>query len=212
MLPLSIMPSRNTIRYDVDADDQYYHVYARGASRKDIFLDADDFSYFLSLFARYLDSGKTISKTGVVYPNYSGTIELLAYCQMTNHFHLLVYQKDKGALSSFMRSFMTSYSRYFNLKYKLSGSLFESRYKASLIDDQSYLEHISRYIHMNPRYWKRYPYSSLQFYFTSNHDDWINPSKIEELFTSKKEYIQFLEDYADEKEELAELKYLLADQ
>lgn len=206
------MPSKNTIRYNVDADDQYYHVYARGASKKDIFLNDGDFTYFISLLVRYLSSAASISKTGVPYPNFHEKVEVLAYCQMTNHFHMLVYQKEKGALSAFMRSFMTSYSRYFNLKYKLSGSLFESRYKASLIDSHAYLEHISRYIHMNPRYWKRYPHSSLGHYFNEGRDDWINPSKIEELFAGKKEYIKFLEDYEVNKEELAELKYFLADQ
>ena len=69
---------------------------------------------------------------------------------MPNHIHLLVYQHQPQAMAQFMRSVLTSYSRYFNKRYKRSGSLFESRYKASLISDDAYLEHISRYIHLNP--------------------------------------------------------------
>ena len=103
-------------------------------------------------------------------------------------------------MSSLMQSLMTSYSKYFNLKYKHSGPLFESRYKAVRIDSEAYLEHISRYIHLNPRYWKRYPYSSLQYYFTAGEIGWLRPEKVEDLFENKALYLTFLEDYEDQKE------------
>ena len=202
------MPSRNIVK--LLASESFYHVYARGASKQTIFLDDSDFQYFLGLFARYLSVNVTLGKTGIPYPNFSKRIHLLAYCLMGNHFHLLIWQEDKTAMPNFMRSVMTSYSRYFNLKYKRSGALFESRYKASLIDQGNYLEHISRYIHLNPRYWRRYRYSSLPYYFMER-PEWLMPNKIESIFETRAEYLQFLKDYTEQKAMLDEIKYCLAD-
>jgi len=156
------MPSRNIIRFD--SPDSYYHVYSRGSNKQQLFLDYADYMYFEKLFARYLSKKATLDKNGLAYPNYNGHIELSTYCLMNNHFHLLIYQTDVGVMTKFMRSLMTSYGRYFNLKYKRTGPVFESRYKAAQITSQGYLEHISRYIHLNPRYWERYAYSSLKYY------------------------------------------------
>lgn len=202
------MPSRNVLK--VLAPDSFYHVYARGSSRQPIFLDEKDYEYFLGLFERYLSEKQATSKTGVPYPHFHDQIQLLAYCLMGTHFHLLVWQKEAENLPAFMRAVMTSYSRYFNLKYKRSGALFETRYKASLIERDAYLEHISRYIHLNPRYWLHYPYSSLKFYF-SDRPAWLQPDRIEAMFASRTEYIAFLKDYGQEKELLEEVKYSLAD-
>lgn len=202
------MPSRNVLKSL--APDAYYHVYARGASKQTIFRDDVDYNYFLGLFERYLSIQPANGKTGRFYPHFYKQAELLAYCLMGNHFHLLLWQSEATVLPELMRSIMTSYSRYFNLKYKRSGALFESRYKASRVDQDSYLEHISRYIHLNPRYWQRYPYSSLRYYFGA-HPEWLMPGKIEDVFTNKAEYIEFLKDYEEQKEILEEIKHSLAD-
>jgi putative transposase len=204
---LLTMPSRNVLKENIP--ESYYHIYVRGASKRQIFLDAQDYHYFERLFVRYLSSEPTHSKQGVPYPHFREAISLLAYCLMGNHFHLLIYQSEQDAMSKLMRSIMTSYSRYFNLRYKRSGPLFESRYKASRVGRQSYLEHISRYIHLNPRYWKRYEYSSLGHYL-GRAPDWLTTSPILELFADRGAYLAFLEDYEDHKTMLDEVKTALA--
>ena len=205
------MPSRNVLK--VDVEHSYYHIYARGASKQKILVDEQDYVFFTRLFERYLSKEVTVSKKGTIYPKYSGKIELLCYCLMSNHFHLLIYQIEPSAMSKLMKSIMTSYSRYFNLKYKRSGPVFESRYKASRIDQQTYLEHISRYIHMNPRYWKQYPYSSIAYFTKAKTPtpDWLKPNKILGLFRSKKSYAEFVANYEDHRQVLEEIKYDLAD-
>lgn len=202
------MPSRNTLKIDIS--DSYYHIYARGHSRTKIFLEENDYQYFTKLFKRYLSKTVTISKEGVAYPHLYNKLELLCFCLMQNHFHLLVYQKDEGAMTAFMRGVMTSYSRYFNKKYKRTGSLFESRYKASMIDNQSYLEHITRYIHLNRRLWRDSEYTSIKYYLTGTKEEWVKPNRILELFNSKEDYAEFVEDYEDNQKMLDELKYELA--
>lgn len=194
------------------APEAYYHVYARGNSKQPVFIDPSDYKYFLGLFSRYLSNKSSISKTGAPYPNYRDDIELLAYCLMRNHFHMLIYQRHSDDLRKIMHSLMTSYSRYFNVKYARSGAVFESRYKARLIFDQSYLEHISRYIHLNPRNWATYRHSSLANYLSGASPDWLIPNKILVLFASSKQYKEFVQDYEDVKKMFDDLKHQLADQ
>ena len=193
------MPSRNVLKIDVPVS--YYHVYARGHGRQKIFRETEDFEYFLSLFARHLSNEPAINKSGRVYPHLQDDISLACYCLMSNHFHLLLYQKSSGAMSQLMRGIMTSYSMYFNKKYGLSGALFESRYKASRISTEPYLMHISRYIHLNPKEWMAYPHSSIHSYYLGA-PQWLNPNPVIELLGSLPKYADFLNDYADYKESL----------
>lgn len=204
------MPSRNIVKEK--APYSYYHVYARGSNKQKLFIQAADYRYFLHLFERYLSKKPALSKDGVVYPHYLDQIELLAYCLMSNHFHLLIYQQDTPFLEKFMRSMMTSYSRYFNLKYKRSGPVFESRYKAARIDQDEYLQHISRYIHLNPRFWERYKYSSLHFYRDGGEPEWLLPEKILDIFNNRQEYMKFVADYEELRDMRSELTHQLADQ
>lgn len=203
------MPSRNVSKEQVP--ESYYHVYARGGNKQKLFIEDVDYKYFLKLFERYLSEEPVISKTRVIYPHFTDRIEVLAYCLMTNHFHLLIYQTDVPYLEKFMRSLMTSYSRYFNLKYKRTGSTFESRYKAVCIDQESYLQHISRYVHLNPRRWASYKYSSLVYYIDGDEPYWLKTNRILEQFISRQNYYKFVADYEEMRDTLHEIKYLLVD-
>ena len=193
------MPSRNVIK--VDVPESYYHVYARGHGKKKIFRDEEDFEMFLTLFARHLSNEPAVNSSSRPYPHLQASVSLLCYCLMGNHFHLLLYQRTEGSMSQLMRGIMTSYSMYFNKKYKSSGALFESRYKASRVSSDSYLMHISRYIHLNPKDWMAYPHSSIHSYYLGS-PEWLQPGRIFELFGSLPKYADFLQDYADYKESL----------
>lgn len=202
------MPSRNIIKIDVG--QSYYHVYARGHGRQKIFRDDEDYRVFLNLLKRHLSTEEVADKYGKPYAHLRGQVELLCYCLMESHFHLLLYQEEKGAMSRLMRGVMTSYSGYFNKKYDTSGALFESRYKASLISSDAYLMHISRYIHLNPKDWRAYPYSSISAYFGIGQSEWLQQGKIVELFGSMPIYADFLDDNEDYNESLDDIKYELA--
>ena len=203
------MPSRNVLKIDIA--DSYYHVYARGASKKNIFITDEDYKFFIRLFRRYLSQEEMKNSAGLPYKKLYDELELLCYCLMNNHFHLLLYQIEEGSMQRFMRGVMTGYSRYFNTKYGHSGSLFESRYKASRVGDQIYLEHITRYIHLNPKEWETYPYSSIKYYITDEETDWLDNQKVIELFESRLKYEEFVSDYASTNLDLDSIKYELAD-
>lgn len=202
------MPSRNVLKQD--APQSFYHVYARGINRQRIFREPADFEKFLRLFQRYLSLEETHNAVGVPFPNFYNKLELTSFVLMPNHFHLLVYQYQQGAMAHFMRSLLTSYSMYFNKKYKRSGPLFESRYKASMVSDDAYLEHITRYIHLNPTEWRGYEYSSLPYYLQQITDAWLRPERIASLFSTPAEYLEFLQDYTQYKEMMDILKHELA--
>ncbi len=199
------MPTRNVVK--IYASNSYYHIYTRGVNKQDIFKDGADMAYFLSLLKRYLSPEQQNRKKHAPYKSFHGQLVLSAYCLMDNHIHLLIYQAhDETVMVQFMRRVMTSYSIYFNHKYSRVGPLFQSRYLASRISDDSYLHHISRYIHKNPSHWKHYAFSSLRYYLGLAASDWIHPSPIMELFdydTSK--YLAFMLDDNDNHDGTAEL-------
>jgi putative transposase len=204
------MPGRNIVKQY--GAEQYYHVYSRGVAKQAVFLDDQDYECFFSLLKRYLSTTPAKNPRHGQYPYYGQRLSLLAYCLMPNHIHLLLYQEDEKAMQEFMKSLMTSYGMYFNRKYKRVGPVFQSRYRASHITQQEYLEHISRYIHLNPRNWIESPYSSLRYYLGKASADWISPDKILEIFPDPEQYLEFLKDYEGHKQMLDEIHWELADQ
>lgn len=199
------MPSKNTVKqYDSPA---YYHVYNRGAGGQLIFKDAADNAKFLSLLERHLSNNYADEHPEQINKRFD--VEVIAYCLMNNHFHLLLYQDDSpDQISLLMRSVSTAYSMYFNKKYKSQGHLFQSVFRASMIDNESYLLHITRYIHMNPRTYATCKWSSLPYYIGQKQVDWVNPHRL--LDMTPVQYSEFLHEYEGKREELKKIKHMLA--
>lgn len=206
------MPSRNVVKsYDVDS---VYHIYNRGVEKRTIFLDEDDYRFFEYLLERHLGIQQMKDKMGRDIPNYSEEVELLAYCLVPNHFHLMIYQHDRGGMVALMRSLATAYTRYFNAKYIRVGSLFQGIYKASKIEDDSYYQHLSRYIHLNADDVSDaliYPYSSVGDYLVGAGRPWIKTDRILSMFTDVHDYKRFMNDYEGHRNDLKEMKRMLAD-
>ena len=118
----------------IQYENAYYHVTCRGNARQEIFVQDEDRPAFLDL----------LNRSRQIY-----RVEVLAYVLMSNHFHLVV-KTPLGNLQEFMRHFNISYTSYFNRRYKRVGHLYQGRYKAFLIDADSYLQEVTRYVHLNP--------------------------------------------------------------
>jgi putative transposase len=187
------MPARNvTKQYQEDA---YYHIYNRGVEKREIFLDDQDYKMFLAFLKRHLSRQRESNKRNKQYESYAGRVELLAYCLMPNHYHLLFYlNNDTKAISELMRKVAGTYTHYFNRKYNRVGYLFQGTYKASKVDNDSYLLHITRYIHRNPKDYYSWPYSSLQYYIGDWKSDWVIPDRIYKLYDWGT-YESFLNEY-----------------
>ena len=111
-----------------------YHVTSRGDRQEDIFLNDDDRNDWLTVL-------------GIVCARFNWVVHAL--CQMTNHYHLLVETPD-GNLSGGMRQLNGSYTQRVNRRHGLGGHLFQGRYKAILVQKESHLLELSRYIVLNP--------------------------------------------------------------
>lgn len=220
------MPSRNLIKISVA--NGYYHIYNRGVEKRTIFEDEQDYKVFLKNLKESLSPPpdpkemlKSFSLRGTTYKgiprppkNFFKQVELLAYCLMPNHFHLLIKQIEEGSMESFMRSLATRYSMYFNKKNKRVGSLFQGIYKASMIDNDNYLLHLSRYIHLNPSENTNdlaSTYSSYADYLGLRKTDWIKTDEILSFFNNAKmdslrstnTYKDFVENYKTNEEQLS---------
>ena len=195
------MPGRNVIKnYD---DNGYYHIYNRGVEKREIFLDDQDYHVFLSYLKIYLSPVDDLEKVSPSkkLKNYYGEVELLCYCLMSNHYHMIIKQHSSTAIIGFIRCVSTKYAMYFNKKYKRSGHLFQGVYRAVTIDSEPQLVHLSRYIHLNPdpAGLLQYPYSSLHNYLGKIKQTWINHEEIMSLFSkiSPNPYLSFLFESAD---------------
>ena len=112
----------------------WYHVMNRGRRREDIFLSRHDYETFI----------KVLQKT-----SNGWNLKISAYCLMSNHYHLLVHTPD-GNISRCMRHINGVYTQRFNRYHNKDGPLFRGRYKAVLVDSDSYLLEVLRYVHRNP--------------------------------------------------------------
>ena len=77
-------------------------------------------------------------------------VNIICWCLMLNHYHLILEQLVDGGISLFMQKIGAGYTKYFNLKYKRVGSLFQGPFKAIRVDEENYLLQLIRYIHINP--------------------------------------------------------------
>jgi putative transposase len=202
------MPSRNI--YKEYVAESFYHIYNRGVNKAPIFLDDQDREVFIGLLKRYLGKDAETRSNREPHPNYHDQIELLAFCLMKNHFHLCIYQHTEQAIKSLMKSLSVAYSMYFNKRYKRIGPIFQQRYRAVRIMDDSQLLHISRYIHMNPLDYRSFAWSSLPYYLRERSAAWMRPERIIDLFEGT-HYLDFLAEYENRRDELNTLKAELAD-
>lgn len=210
------MPSKNTVKTFVA--NSYYHVYNCGVEKRRIFEDEDDYEAFLRYLKLYLTPVDVLRKDEpllrlyIINRNLSEELELLAFCLMSNHFHFLLHQKTKDAITKFMRSITTAYSMYFNRKYSRVGSLFQNIYKAVQVENDQSLLHLSRYIHQNPAARgvspSDYPWSSYQNYISKRSYEWLETKTIFEYFNSSKSgssYQNFVESNTQNFEQIAQL-------
>jgi len=160
--------------------------------------------------------GRTFKGVAKQINNYYKEIQLLAFCLMPNHLHLLIKQKDKNTIKKFTQSLFTRYSMYFNKKYHRVGSLFQGKYKATNVINKDYLLDLTRYIHKNPlKYTSDLTdaYSSYPAYLGLTNTDWVNKDLVLNYFNESpfikfnkiKSYQEFVEKfkYKDEKLDLA---------
>jgi len=170
------------------SDGEFYHIYNRGADKRNLFTSDHDYQRFLqSLYLANAPEQFVVRDLVRLFPSVyeiekqSELVAIGAYCLMPNHFHLLVTPRVDGGITKFMSKLMTGYSMYFNKKYERTGTLYEGPFKAKHASYDEYLKYLYAYIHLNPlklmtvtdathtkettvRFLEQYQYSSLPDY------------------------------------------------
>lgn len=162
-----------------------YHIMSRGNYRQNIFHEKEDYQTFLQLLQ---DTSRRYA------------FELHGYCCMTNHFHLLI-ATEIVEIWMIMKRLNHLYAAYHNQKYKLSGHLFQGRYKSCLVQSDAYFLQTSRYIHLNPvkagivEHPENYPWSSYGRMIGQDGLALVNTEKTLSYFEEPRElkYQQFVE-------------------
>jgi REP element-mobilizing transposase RayT len=119
----------------------------------DIFNNATDYESFIKRLYVILGYKENIvrgQRALSIKPLSKDAFTIVAYCLMPNHFHILIKQNTDMKVTDFVSKLSTSYSMYFNKKYKRVGSLFQDTFKSINVDNNNYLLWLSAYIHQNP--------------------------------------------------------------
>jgi REP element-mobilizing transposase RayT len=159
--------------------NQFYHIYNRGNNGEKIFYNEGNYAYFLRRYEHY------ISDYAVTY----------AYCLLPNHFHFLIKVIDKTKLVNQLRLFFLSYSKAINQQNGRTGSLFQKRFKRTIIEDKSSLIRATLYIHSNTAHHKtssefrNYRYSSYQS-LLSNGATKLKREEVFEWFNGREGFIK----------------------
>ncbi len=148
---------------------EIYHIYNRGVDKRTIFEDDHDRIRFVHDLWEFNDkrsannSERSLSSNGLAGNMYEVSlrtlkkqegrdklVDILAWCLMPNHFHLMLRQRVENGIPNFMRKLGTGYTNAFNIKTERVGSLFQGVYKFKYVDREEYLLYLPHYIHLNP--------------------------------------------------------------
>lgn len=179
----------------------FFHIYNRGNNRENIFVQPRNYAYFMDLWWKHT----------------SPIAETWAYCLLRNHFHALVFIRNREELpdqnikepSQYFSNFFNAYARGVNLATGRTGALFERPFKRIPVDSENYLIRLVVYIHQNPQKHKfiedfsDWDYSSYP-YLISNAPTRLQRDRMMDLFGSRDDFIRIhqeiqpLEDWDDE--------------
>ncbi|OGY24653.1 MAG: hypothetical protein A2Y57_00845 [Candidatus Woykebacteria bacterium RBG_13_40_7b] len=217
------------IRKDSLVNDQYYHVFSRSIAKFVVFNDTQEFSRMQDILKLYryfnfdykysrfmkLDPDSQLKIENFLEKENSLLVEIVAYCLMPTHIHLILKQVQNKGISHFMAKILNSYSRYFNLTHKRIGPLWAGRFKSVLILTDDQLLHLTRYIHLNPtsanlvKKSEKWPFSSYQEYINRKKKGFCNFSDVVPLSASS--YKKFVSDRVSYQKELSIIKRIIID-
>ena len=209
-----------------------YHIYNRGVRKNKIFTSRADYlrwqellcwtanyNYPYSLFKDRkakleISSGETeplIGQIDKMYKLETPLVKILSYVSMPNHYHLLLEQSVDHGIQKYMQRLQAAYSKYFNLKYELVGSVFQGRFKDVPVVNEPQFQQVQKYILRNPMVAKlvskkkfiNYPWSAIREYLNPNLRKIITIERILSFFTDPNKLSKFLLDDFSYEEQLS---------
>lgn len=204
---------------------EIYHIYNRGVEKRNTFSEKLDYIRFIHDLFEFNDTGPAPEFSRRYIPNeYVGyrkphmgekIVEILCFCLMRNHYHLLVRQVKDGGIPLFMHKLGAGYTNAFNAKNERVGPLFQGKYKIKHVDREEYISHLICYIHLNPLKFLRKcnqnkkidlirSWEALNGYRWSSHPDYLGENNfgsviekkfILELFGGTRGYKEYAQDW-----------------
>ena len=169
------------MKYESLSSDKFYHIYNRGNNKENVFIEEQNYAYFLLLIRRHL----------------LPVSDIYAYCLLKNHFHILVKTKEfenDALIGNGFSNLFNAYAKAINKKYNRTGSLFKDRYSRVNINDEEYLRALILYIHLNPEHhgftsdFSSYSHSSYKA-LISNKETELKRVEVLELFDDQDNFI-----------------------
>ena len=210
-------------------EGKIYHIFNKSIAGFKIFNNDSEFSRILDVIRFYQASDRKISFSNFVRTtadnkdsffnsnqNNIKLVEIIAYCIMPTHFHLILKQLVEDGISVFMNNTENSYARYFNLKHKRKGPLWEGRFKNVPVESDEQLLHLTRYVHLNPV--TAYLVNRPQDWGASSYGEYIldkdsNICRYSHILNIEpKSYQSFVRDNIAYQRELARIKDLMLDE
>ena len=218
-----------TQRKLVFINDGYYHVFNRGIDRRITFTNKREYLRIMNLlsFYQYASIPLRYSRYSLLPQDKqqkyleqmidSGKIvDIIAYCLMPNHFHLLLKQKKEKGIATYTANLINAYTKYFNTKHERIGSLFQGVFKAVYVETDEQLVHLTRYIHLNPvasslikpEQLHNYFWSSYPAYVGFGEDKLVSDDTISSIHAIIPEYENFVKDQITYARELEKIKHM----
>lgn len=146
------------------------HALNRGVDKRKIFLDTQDHFRFIHdlfefndvnsvnttfyIFKRKYDDDNDVGRRKIKKERKPKKkkmlVDILAFCLMPNHYHLILTPRVQNGIALFVKKLNGGYAKYFNIKYKRSGALFQGKYKRIVVKNEAHFIHLPYYIHLNP--------------------------------------------------------------
>ena len=213
------------MRKEIFKTGYLYHVFTKSIAGYRIFRGDEDYSRMIEMlryykyerppmrFSIYQEAiEKGITSINNELSSKDTLVDLIAFCIMPTHIHLILCQLKENGISLFMQNLLNSYSRYFNVKYERKGPLWQGRFKGILIETDEQLLHLTRYIHLNPTsdglvdHPEDWSYSSYNEYLGSLLNGLTNFNRY--LVIDPATYKTFVDSRKDYQQRLSEIKHL----
>jgi putative transposase len=135
------------------SNQEIYHIYNRGVDKRNIFLNQRDYERFADSLIVFNNNVNLNGRNFYDRESFrceKPLVNIIAYCLMPNHFHLLLEQRTDNGITKFLQKMTTSYTMFFNKKNSRTGALVQGVFKRSHIKSNEHLLEMSKYIHANP--------------------------------------------------------------
>lgn len=221
------------MRKDKLSTGEVYHICTKSIAGYKIFNNDVDFERMRNLIKYYQIGNsvkfsdfvnlKLVQQEGfhnafdIIKRDKDGLVQIIAYCLMPTHIHLILKQLTENGISCYMKDILNSYTKYFNNQHNRKGPLWEGRFKNVLVADDEQLQHLIRYLHLNattahlvdkPENWK---FSSYKEYLSEINDN-STICQFSDIFDIKPSiYRKFVNDQISYQRELSKIKKLFLD-